>query len=482
MVRERVRPLLVQGIVLGILGGCAGIPPGPPQQVNQARSADDDGEGWLFRSLTKGRPESPQETAPPSPTGSAVVPASASLVEPNATGPLIPGPASPTPRQSAESPSTYAVLSTVPPETPAGPPPFVPPELPSPTTNAVSIGDAKIVEDTKKKSGFELSDLAPENIYNNMKNAAGYGPDEKIARAAMQQGEALYREKKYHEAASQFATAAKRWPDSPLEERALFMQGESEFFADEYPKAHDTFGGLLKKYSNTRYLDTVSARQFAMGRYWEQMYKAKPTWPTTPNFTDNTRPWFDTFGWAIQAYERVRIHDPTGPLADDSVMALANLYFRHGRYEDAAYYYGLLCKEYANSEHQKNAHILGIQANMRRYQGTVYDEQPLKDANRLTDQTLKQFGKSLGKERERILTSRAQILEEQANREFTRGQYYEKRKCYGAARIYYQSVVQEYPSTQMAKDAQARLEAIRNEPDQPPNHMKWFTGLFESEE
>ena len=104
-----------------------------------------------------------------------------------------------------------------------------------------------------------MSDLAPENIYKNVKNAAGYGPDEKIARAAMHEGKTLFRDKKYKEAAAKFATAADRWPDSPLEEDALFLKGESEFFSDQYPKAHDTYGGLLKKYSNTRYLDTVVA-------------------------------------------------------------------------------------------------------------------------------------------------------------------------------------------------------------------------------
>ena len=79
-----------------------------------------------------------------------------------------------------------------------------------------------------------MSDLAPENIYKNIKKSAGYGPDEKIARAAMQEGKALFGDKKYKEAAAKFATAADRWPDSPLEEDALFLQGESEFFSDQY--------------------------------------------------------------------------------------------------------------------------------------------------------------------------------------------------------------------------------------------------------
>ncbi len=68
-----------------------------------------------------------------------------------------------------------------------------------------------------------------------------------------------------------------------------------------------------------------------------------------PNVTDKSKPLFDTFGYAIQAYERIRLNDPRGPLADASLMALGNAYFRHGHYEEAAYNYDLLRKEYPNS-------------------------------------------------------------------------------------------------------------------------------------
>ena len=296
----------------------------------------------------------------------------------------------------------------------------------------------------------------------------------------MQEGQALFRDKKYKEAGAKFAAAADRWPDTPLEEDALFLEGESEFFSDQYPKAHDTYGGLLKKYTNTRHLDVAIRREFAMGIYWEQLYDAHPTWPTTPNMSDNSRPMFDTFGYAIQAYERVRLYDPTGPLAPLSLLVLGNAYFRHGQYENAAYNYELLMKEYPNSEHQLRAHLLGLQAKMRVYQGTLYPSIPLNEAKKIADQTITQFGDKLGPERERVLRARAQINEEKANREFVLAEYYEKHKYYGAARMYYQSAIKEYPGTEKAKEAQTRLEKIRNEPDVPPNYFKWLTGMFES--
>ncbi len=109
---------------------------------------------------------------------------------------------------------------------------------------------------------------------------------------------------------------------------------------------------------------------------------------------------FDTFGYAIAAYQNVRMYDPTGPLADDSLMASAVAYFRHGQFEDAAADFDLLRKEYPNSEHQKAAHILGLQAKMRVYQGKYYDPTALNEAGEIADQTLAQFGDQLGPEQD----------------------------------------------------------------------------------
>jgi outer membrane protein assembly factor BamD (BamD/ComL family) len=439
----RARHLLTLACVSILLGGCAGVPPAPSQAQNRIKADNDPYEGWLYKSLA-GRPN--QESGAP-PAGAAVQPAAGAVIPVSA-------------------------------ESPAGPPPMIPPELPS-ASAGTSIGNVKEKEKKEEKKGFDLSDLAPENIYKNIKNSAGYGPSEKVAREVMQEGKALYAEKKYKEAAAKFAAAADRWPDSPLEEDALFMQAESEFFSDQYAKAHDTYGGLLKKYANSRYLDTVAAREFAVGQYWEQRYDAHPTWPTTPNVTDNSLPMFGTFTYAVQAYERVRQYDPTGPRADASLMALGNLYFRYGQWEEAAQHYDTLRKEYANSKYQMSAHLLDLQAKMRIYQGTAYDDTPLREARKIADQTLSQFGNKLGDQRDRVAQARAQIIEEMANREFIRAEYYAQHSAYGAARLYYKAVLDDYPGTEMAKRASARMEEYRNQPNEPPKHFTWLTGLFE---
>jgi TolA-binding protein len=461
--------VLVLGVLAGLLAGCAHVPPAPPGAVQKTPPADgkDPYEGWLFDRVTGRQQAAAQPTAPPNPGAPGgpqgmTPPVVSGVVPVSATEPLPPGANGPGPALPAPLPATPG---------PAAPPGT--PVVVSPPTGK-----------EKENTGFDWSDLSPENSWKRVKKLFGYGPEERLARTAFQEGEALFREKKYAEAATKFYTASWRWPDSTLEEDAMFLLGECYFFTDQYGKSHDTYTNLLKQHSNTRYLDTVMHREFAIGRYWDELDVKQSQWPTTPNLTDKTRPWFDTFGNALAAYEAVRMHDPTGPLADASIMATANAYFRKSRWEEAAYHYDLLRKEplYARSRFQKEAHIFGLQAKLQMYQGAMYDEAPLVGAKEIAESALTQYHGRLGEEENHIRQSRSRIIEQLAEREWTLAQYYDRKHYYGAARLSYRALVQKYPTTQLAEQARQRMEQIKNEPDEPPQRFKWLAQILSRDE
>ena len=239
---------------------------------------------------------------------------------------------------------------------------------------------------------------------------------------------------------------------------------ESYFFSDQYSKANDYYGLLVKKYTNTGYLDQIVARRFAIARYWEECDHKHHHYALTPNLRDKTRPHFDTRGHCLKCYDRVRLDDPTGPLADDSIMASANAYFSWGMYEDADYFYTLLQKEYPRSEHQFNAHLLGFKIKLLRYQGPDYGNKPLDEADELAKQLLTQFPSELGEERQRIVDAQSQIAAHRAQREFQVAEYYAKNKYYGASRIYYQNVINNWPDTQLAQKSKARIDEYKDKP------------------
>jgi len=310
----------------------------------------------------------------------------------------------------------------------------------------------------------------------------GNGPDESVARKQFAKADELFRQSRYKKAAAMYRKAAARWPDSAIEEDAMFMEAECSFFSDAYPKASDLYTNLLEKYENTRHLDTVVRRQFAMGQYWDGLQRTKPHWALTPNFFDRTRPLFDTSGNALASFESVRLHDPTGPLADDSIMATANAYFLKGRYEDADYYYGLIREQYPQSEQQAMAHLLGLRAKLREYEGALYDGTTLQEADELIKTMLIQFPDQLPEERERLLTAQRAVRAQMAERNWKMAEYYAKTKHYGAARFYYRDVIKDYADTRFAEMAQQRMTEFAGEPDEPPQKFQWLVNLFERDE
>jgi TolA-binding protein len=339
-------------------------------------------------------------------------------------------------------------------------------------TRQVVTAEAQIEEPT----GWDR--FSAENLKKSFKKAIGKGPNQAVAQEHYRNGQELYQAKDYKAAAEEFADAADRWPDSSLEENAMFMQAESLFFADRYSKACDVYGELMKKYVNTKHLDTCVHRQFAIADYWVKSDQANPQWAITPNLIDRTLPLFGTHSNAIKAFDDVRINDPRGALADDAIMAAANAFFVRGRWSDADYYYGLLRNDYPKSDFQVQAHLLGLQCKLQLYQGPDYDGKALLEADELIDQMLYQFPRELSDERERLMVAKAEVRKQRAYREWHAAQFYEKGDYYGGARFHYNVLVKEFPGTDFAKQAEERLAQIAPEPDNPPDRFAFLDYVF----
>jgi outer membrane protein assembly factor BamD (BamD/ComL family) len=320
--------------------------------------------------------------------------------------------------------------------------------------------------------------LSPKKAIARMKVAMGQGPDEKVARQALNEGDALFRQKEYDKAADKYKVAYKRWPDSPLEEEAIYKAAESHFFADRYSKADDDYSLLIKKFPSTTYLSQVITRRFAIGRYWEHSDLANHHWQLTPNFNDKTRPMFDTAGHAVRVYERIRLDDPTGPQADDAVMAAANFHFLKAHWEEADYHYHLLRSEFPKSEFQFQAHLLGLRCKLLRYQGPGYEGAPLNEAEELATQLLTQFPSELGDERQRVVQVRAGIRDQRALRDWEMAAFYTRTEHYGGARFYYAKIVKDFPDTKLAVESRGRLEQYKGLPDNPALTFQWLVNLL----
>ena len=335
-----------------------------------------------------------------------------------------------------------------------------------------------------------LKDLTPGKLAQRVKVSLGQGPSPEKARQLYRQAAAAFRQASakrgkdrrpaFIDAAEKYAAAAKRWPDSALEEDALFMAGECWFFADSYPKARTAWDQLVKKYPNSRHLDTVDTRRFSVARYWHQLHEEHPQWILQPNFMDHRRPRNDTFGHAQKLYDQIRLDDPTSRLADDATVASGNAYFLIGKYNKADQYYDDLRKNFPNSEHQFQAHLLSLKTKLKLYQGPDYGSGPLTEAKELITKIHKLFPHEAEVEREFLGNAQREVRAKMAIRLWQDAQYYENRKKYGSARVYYNRILKDYGDTNLAGQARQRLENISTQPDTPPQRMAWLTEMFQS--
>jgi outer membrane protein assembly factor BamD (BamD/ComL family) len=317
---------------------------------------------------------------------------------------------------------------------------------------------------------------APKRVGEKFKILSGRGPDEEIARHNYNEADLAFREGNYEEALKRYKVAADRWPDSPLQEDALYMIGESYYQLDRYPRASNSYTKLIKKYENSRYLDMIVKRRFAIGRYWEQRDKENPV--STFNFKDKSMPFWDTTSNTVAIYESIRMDDPTGPLADDATMATANTLFLKGRWEDAAYHYDLMRTEFPQSEFQAQAILLGMQSKLRSYQGPHYDAKPLQDAKKLGHLLQTQFAAQVPNERENIQQTLRNIDAQLAERDWSLGEFYHTTRHYTAAKYYYNEVVKQYPQSKFADLAKNRIEEVKDKPQDPKNEIEWIASKF----
>ncbi len=191
------------------------------------------------------------------------------------------------------------------------------------------------------------SDLGPGRIGTTLQRRVTAGQDRVKADQRLAEGQELYQQALarwdsgqkdgetpalFREAAQKFELAAGYLRDSAIEHDALFLQGESNFFANDYVQANRAYEILLNRYSGTRHLDLVQLRRFEIAQYWLALDRGG----AGITINDPARPNSGLEKHARRILHRIRLDDPTGKLADDATMALGSAFAEAGLHADAA--------------------------------------------------------------------------------------------------------------------------------------------------
>ncbi len=352
--------------------------------------------------------------------------------------------------------------------------------------------DADISDDSANNStvGFASNWKMPEFLGGRKEESPRYrkAASEK-AKAEYQKAQVLYDQKEYKQSEKAFKRIAKKYSNTTMQEDAMFMVAESQFMQKRYSWAQDSYDDLLDKYPSSRHVAKSTARLFMIAKTWldfpdvvtsenvkqvnfedpegartlkePKKRRTDPTRivPILPNFHDRSRPVFDTDGRALQALKSIWLNDPTGSLADDALMLAASHHLRNKEYLEADRLYKIIRDEYPKSPHLENAFLIGSHVKLVTYQGGLYDDKPLAEAEKLKKSSLRIFRDS--KNRKRLNDELKKIAEAKAAHEWEQVVYWEKKGRPESVAIYCQVVMDEHPNTKYAEKARKKLAQVR---------------------
>jgi outer membrane protein assembly factor BamD (BamD/ComL family) len=291
-------------------------------------------------------------------------------------------------------------------------------------------------------------------------------PKNPEAEAEFQRAETLFQQGKLEEAESLFAKLAKNRKGTPWGEKGQYYLAECQYQRGKLVPAHDSYEKLVADYPGTEFLDKLVSREYAIAQAWLALGdpKAKPEQKMPWNARFNgERPLLDTKGTALQALEHVRHHDPTGPLADDAVLRIADEHMNLGDYESAALYYDQLVTDHPKSPFLQRAQLAAIDARIKGYLGPEYDGSGLEQARELIKQTMATFpDRPAGNEK--LYHTLDLINDQEAERTFVIGDYYQRTGKVVSAEYYFGKIRQRWPKSPWATKAKTRLAQLAKMP------------------
>ena len=277
---------------------------------------------------------------------------------------------------------------------------------------------------------------------------------------------ALFQQGKLAEAETAFATLAKNRKGTPWGEKGQYYMAETQYQRGHLVSALDSYSLLMKDYQGTEYVDKVVRREYELAQTW--LAQTDPKIPADKKFPwqarfDGREPLLDVHGHGLRALELVRQHNPTGELADDAVMRVADEHLATGDYDSAILYYDQLITDHPKSPFLQRAQLAVIDARMKAYVGPEYDGAGLEKARDMVKQTMVTFpDRQAGAEK--LYHTLDLINDQDAERTYVVGDYYRRAGYPASAEYYFAKVPQRWPKSPWAAKAKTQLASLAKVP------------------
>jgi outer membrane protein assembly factor BamD (BamD/ComL family) len=315
------------------------------------------------------------------------------------------------------------------------------------------------------------------------------------ANSRMAQARELFRKEDYENARSIFVEIADRDKNpAAMIQEAMYYQAECLRLEGHYPKAADTYAGLLNKFPTNPYREQCVQHMFEIANRWlddtraemreDQEHQAGKRWFVWPRFIsfEKSKPFLDREGRAIEKLEQVRMHDVNGPLADQALFLCGVVKMYNENYRDADMYFTQIYARHPESPLAPKAIELGIQCKHLSTGGSDYDGRKSAEARKMVQTALRSYPQlANNKEMRAFLEGQIDSINlQQAEKEFKQAEFYRTTGHPQSAYFCYEMVRRRYPTTKYAHLAEERWNELRAKLEKEQGNPSWWDRILGS--
>lgn len=258
----------------------------------------------------------------------------------------------------------------------------------------------------------------------------------------------FHKDGEYKRAIGEFQKLLRFYPKSELAPAAQYYIGRVYEDMEEYYSAFIAYQKTIDSYPFTEKIDEIVEQEYKIGNLFLTGQKAKILGVAILPALDK----------AIEIFKKVTENAPYSKHAPMAQFKIGQAYKKAGSFDEAIVEFRVLVDTYPESELVDDAKYEIAYCTYKASLKPHYDQTP-------TDAAIKQFEEFAEQEADETLTVEAEealrdLKEKKAESLYEVAAFYEKRKQYQSALIYYNEVLETYPDTGCAVKALSRIRIL----------------------
>lgn len=258
----------------------------------------------------------------------------------------------------------------------------------------------------------------------------------------------FYKSKEYKRAIGEFQKLLRYYPKAELAPAAQYYIGRVYEEMEEYYHAFLAYQKTIDTYPFSEKVDEVVEREYKIGNLFLTGRKAKILGVALLPALDR----------AVEIFKKVTENAPYSKYAPMAQFKIGEAHKKAGNFNEAIVEFQKVVDNYPQSELVDDAKYEIAFCTYKASLKPHYDQTP-------TDVAIKQFEEFAAQEEDEELTREAEealrdLKEKKAASIYDVAFFYERRRRYGSALIYYNEVLEKYPDTGYAVKALSRIKIV----------------------